>query len=72
MQELKNEIRAEQASLMKLLYKIFNSKSLQHIDLTETGLDARMIFRLCELARKSNSLQSVHFCNNPGVTSETK
>jgi len=55
MQELNNEIRAEQASLMKLLYKIFNSK-LQHIDLTETGLDARMIFRLCELAKKSNSL----------------
>ena len=43
------------------------NRKLQHLDLTSTNLPSQVIIYLCERLRKSRSILSVHFTNNPGL-----
>lgn len=51
-----------------LLTKVLKSnKRLQHLDLTSTNLPSQVIIHLCNRLRKSRSICSVHFTDNPGL-----
>ena len=64
---------AEEIKVLKYMGRIItNNENLQHLDLTNTSLGEEIILALCERAKKSKTLQSVHFCGNPGVTPAIK
>ena len=55
-----------------LLTKILKeNKRLQHLDLTSTNLPSQVIIHLCNRLRKSRSICSVHFTDNPGLEEAT-
>lgn len=43
------------------------NRNLQHLDLSSTNLPSQVIIFLCERLRKSRSILSVHFTDNPGL-----
>lgn len=43
------------------------NRKLQHLDLSSTNLPSQVIIFICERLRKSRSILSVHFTNNPGL-----
>ena len=47
------------------------NKRLQHLDLTSTNLPSHTIIHLCNRLRKSRSICSVHFTDNPGLEETT-
>jgi hypothetical protein len=51
---------------------IVRNSALQHLDLTNTGLNAITIYKLCVVVAESPSLQAVHFSGNPGVTPDLR
>ena len=66
------EMEEEEIKVLKYLNRILtNNDELQHLDLTNTGLGEEVIVKLCERAKRSKRLQSLHFCGNPGLTSRT-
>lgn len=49
---------------------ISNSQNLIHLDLSDTGLTAKMLKRIGQAINSSASLLSIHLSGNPGVTRE--
>ena len=72
--EIQNlQTQAQELKVLKYISRIINNnENLQHLDLTNTGLNEDAILQLCERAKKSKTLQSVHFCGNPGITPRIK
>lgn len=55
-----------------LLTKVLKeNRRLQHLDLTSTNLPSQVIIHLCNRLRKSRSICSVHFTDNPGLEEVT-
>ena len=46
------------------------NRKLQHLDLTSTNLPSQVIIYLCDRLRKSRSILSAHFSDNPGLQDE--
>ena len=47
------------------------NRKLQHLDLSSTNLPSHVIIHLCDRLRKSRSILSVHFTDNPGLLEPT-
>ena len=47
------------------------NRKLQHLDLSSTNLPSQVLVYLCDRLRKSRSILSVHFSDNPGLQDES-
>ena len=56
------------AVLTKVLDKLLQSKSLLHLDLSETGLSQAILVALLAPIKKSPCLVGLHLSGNPGLT----
>lgn len=51
---------------------IKHNQCLLHLDLSGTGLEAKLLLGIAEALRKAKSLLSVHLSGNPGLTDQVQ
>lgn len=65
----RQELYPLEKKIYKYLVKIMlQNNVMEHLHLDNCSLSTIMILRICNRAKKSKSLQSIHFSGNPGVT----
>ena len=62
--------RSEQDVIDMLGKIIKHSRSLQHMNLSGTGLSEKVIYEMGTILRRARAILSLHLSGNPGLSSE--
>ena len=64
----RQDLYPQERRIYKYLAKIMlNNNVMEHLQLTNCSLSTIMILKICNRAKKSKSLQAIHFSGNAGV-----